>query len=144
MSVVMTSGALASAINVVKPFFPKSELRVVVDALEDEEGSFFAQKLLELATIINSMPKTYQTREHGGEATVHLHYFVGGCDWYITEKDMEGDGTEQAFGWAVLNNDLMNAELGYISIAELVELGAELDLYWTAKPLREVKASRGH
>ena len=49
---------------------------------------------------------------------MHLHYFRAGSDWYITEKDMEGAGTRQAFGYAVLNGDTQNAELGYIDIGE--------------------------
>ena len=31
-------------------------------------------------------------------------------------------------------------ELGYISIAELIQLGAELDLHWTPRTLAEVRA----
>jgi hypothetical protein len=31
-------------------------------------------------------------------------------------------------------------ELGYISIEELLENGAELDLHWTPKPFSKIKA----
>lgn len=51
----------------------------------------------------------------GSEAKVYAHYFVGGCDWFITEYDPHED---VGFGWACLN-DRQNAELGYVSIAEL-------------------------
>ena len=63
-------------------------------------------------------------------ALAHLHYFIGGCDWWIVEKDSDPDqaGQVQAFGIADLG---MGAELGYISIPELLENGAELDLYYT-------------
>jgi hypothetical protein len=50
-------------------------------------------------------------------------YFTGGCDWWIVEKDSDPDhaGQAQAFGIADLG---MGAELGYISIPELLENGA--------------------
>jgi hypothetical protein len=63
-------------------------------------------------------------------ALAHLHYFTGGCDWWIVEKDADPDhaGQVQAFGVADLG---MGAELGYISIPELLENGAKLDLHYT-------------
>jgi hypothetical protein len=90
------------------------------------------------------MPVTYATDGQGDDATVHLHYFTGGCDWYITEKDAgtpDEPGQRQAFGLANLG---YGGELGYISIAELIANGAELDLYWRAVPLRTVKAKESH
>ena len=74
----------------------------------------------------------------GDDAIVYLHYFFGGCDWYITEKDVDG-GVQQAFGYAVLFGDKQNAELGYICITEITQFGAELDLYFTPCPLAEIK-----
>jgi hypothetical protein len=73
-------------------------------------------------------------------ALARLHYFIGGCDWWIVEKDADPDhaGQVQAFGVADLG---MGAELGYISIPELLENGAELDLYFTTpKPIGELLA----
>ena len=78
----------------------------------------------------------------GGQAVAHLHYFMGGCDWFIFEKDVEG-GVDQAYGYAILNGDLHNAELGYISIAELVAAGVELDLHFTPKTFEEIQRERG-
>ena len=70
-------------------------------------------------------------------ALARLHYFTGGCDWWIVEKDADSDhaGQVQAFGVADLG---MGAELGYISIPELLENGAELDLYFTPKRMGEL------
>jgi len=77
-----------------------------------------------------TMPKTYESTAKGRAALAHLHYFIGGCDWWIVEKDADPDhaGQVQAFGIADLG---MGAELGYISIPELLENGAALDLYYT-------------
>jgi hypothetical protein len=103
--------------------------------LQGEEGKYFDDKINEMVEIIEKMPKTYETDGQGGEAIVYLHYFVGGCDWYITEKDMEDDQV-QAFGLANLG---YGGELGYINIQEITKAGAELDLHWTPKPLKEIK-----
>ena len=73
---------------------------------------------------------TYESTAKGRAALAYLHYFIGGFDWWIVEKDADPDhaGQVQAFGIADLG---MDAELGYISIPELLENGAELDLYYT-------------
>ena len=63
------------------------------------------------------------------QAVVHLHYFLGGSDWYITEKDVDG-GVQQAFGYVVLNGDEDSSELGYLSIEEITRHGAELNLHF--------------
>ena len=55
---------------------------------------------------------------------------------------MEGDGTRQAFGYAVSNGDERNAELGYVDIGELTACGVELDLHFSPCRLSEVKARR--
>ena len=47
------------------------------------------------------MPQTYQQEELGNQAIVYLHYFHGGADWYVTERDMDGP-QHQAFGLADL------------------------------------------
>ena len=46
----------------------------------------------------------------------------------------------QAFGLADLFGD--GGELGYVSIEELKSVGAEMDLYWTPKTLREIKSPK--
>ena len=53
------------------------------------------------------------------------------------EKDADPDhaGQVQAFGVADLG---MGPEAGYISIPELLENGAELDLYFTPKRIGEL------
>ena len=87
------------------------------------------------------------------EKVLHLHYFTGGCDWWIAEYDpASGD----AFGYACLG-DPDNAEWGYSNLADLEALyspggihrdptGAgpvqisprllvERDLDWTPRPV---------
>ena len=58
------------------------------------------------------IPKLYET-EHIAlqDKLIHLHFFLGGCDWFIAEHD----GGDLFWGFAVLNGDLHMAEWGYIS-----------------------------
>ncbi len=109
-----------------------------------EEGEFFTEKLAELITLISNMPKIYEQDGKGDEAIVTLHYFRGNADWYITEKDsVAGEPQLQAFGFADLG-DPQNAELGYISIDDLIKNKVELDLYFTPRTLREVKKEKNY
>lgn len=132
--------AVRDAEAALRPFVSRQQREVMADlSRSGEEQSFFQEKLLEFGNRVANMPKTYEQDGKGDEAVVHLHYFHGGSDWYITEKDLDG-GVEQAFGYTILNGDTENAELGYISIAELTECGVDLDLHFEPRPLREVKA----
>jgi len=133
----------AKAILAVKPFLSRLQMLTMVDACRSEEGDFFRQMFIDMAQRIESMPATYEQDGMGEQAVVHLHYFLGGSDWYILEKDMEG-GVQQAFGYAVLNGDEECAELGYISIADITRHGAELNLYFQPCTLAEIKTKRQH
>jgi hypothetical protein len=79
------------------------------------------------------------------EKLIHLHFFIGACDWYVAEA--AGD---TLFGFVILNNDFRDAEWGYISLAELqaVKVGGmeiDCDLYWEVRPASEVeKILRAH
>lgn len=44
------------------------------------------------------------------------HYFLGGCDWCVAEY---GPAERNFVGYAILNDDLDNAEWGYISVSLL-------------------------
>lgn len=129
-----------SKLNQIAPFVPKLQRRVLRDFLENsEEKSYFAEKIIEIARTIESMPVTYEQDGLGDEAIAHLHYFGSG-DWYITEKDMDGDGTRQAFGYGVFDQYVQGAEIGYIPICELVHSPfVELDLHFTPKPIKEIR-----
>jgi len=124
-------GAIAALITL-RDFVGQSQLTAMCEVCYSEEADFMNAKLVELAIIVEGLPKTYETEEQQ-EKIVRLHYFKGGCDWYIIEKDMEKE-QHQAFGSADLG---YGPELGYISIVELLENGVELDLYWTPKRLSE-------
>lgn len=122
------------AINAMRGFIGTAQLSAIYDLCRGGEKQYFFDKLVELADLIEHMPTTYQTDGQGNQAVAQLHYFTQGCDWYITERDSETEQL-QAFGVANLG---FGGELGYISIVELLECGAELDLHWTPKTLAEI------
>jgi hypothetical protein len=87
------------------------------------------------------IPKLYATEKIAAKDNkIYLHFFLCGCDWYITEYD----GADTFFGFAILNNDIQNAEWGYISFDELKSVKAgewlevDTDKHWTVRPAGEV------
>jgi len=114
-------------------FIGTAQLQAIGQVCYSEEKQFMFAKLAEMAEIVTTMPVTYDTDGQGQQAIAQLHYFTGGCDWYITERDQETEQL-QAFGLANLG---YGGELGYISIVEILESRAELDLYWTPKPISQ-------
>jgi hypothetical protein len=120
-------------LDILKMLTTPEQYEVITAALMGEEGDHFIELIDRVHAMWQAMPKTYETDGQGCSALARLHYFIGGCDWWIVEKDADPDGAGQvqAFGIANLG---MGRELGYISIPELLENGAELDLYF--KPQR--------
>jgi hypothetical protein len=115
-------------------FIGLSQKWAITHALQGEEGQHFVELTREWSRTIQTMPKTYETDGQGKNSVAYLHYFRGGMDWYITEKDMENEQL-QAFGLVDMG---YGPELGYINIEELKSSNVELDLYWTPKPLKSI------
>lgn len=129
--------SVLATIEAVRPFIPRSQYLVMKSALRGEERGFFREAFRDLEKTIDSMPVTYGQDGKGEEAVIYLHYFYGGADWWITEKDIEG-GIDQAFGLVDLGH---GPELGYISIRELVGMaGVNVDLHWEPKTIGQVMA----
>lgn len=77
----------------------------------------------------------------GTAAIIHLHYFVGGWDWYITELD---PATGEVFGVVTSPMTGPEGEYGYSSLAEMEGVRAginvvERDLDWQPVPLSAVR-----
>lgn len=128
----------------VRPFLSRQQLAVLAQACRGEEALHFLRRLVDLAEQIRAVPKTGDQEGLGDQSTVHLHYFLSGCDWFVVEKDAFGEGVDMAFGYTVLNGNELDAELGYVSISEIVHCGAELDLHFKPRSLAEVKAERAN
>jgi len=116
---------------------PKGEYITLKSNLKGEEGEAIGERVLGVYNTFKTMPKTYET-EKVKDKVAHLHYFKNGHDFYIYEKDMEEEEQIQAFGF-VTSNLCPEGEMGYINIQEVTQAGAEVDLYWTPKPLSECK-----
>ena len=89
------------------------------------------------------LPRLYETEQVGlKDKLIHLHFFIGGSDWYA----IEFDGQDTFWGFAILNGDNLNAEWGYFSLTELqqirvggwVEVDCELEEHWDARPASKV------
>lgn len=122
-------------------FLGGPQLETIRDLMKGEEREFFYDKIVEIAALVSRMPRTYETEAiNSDDKIAHLHYFTGGCDWYIIEKDkgapgdVPGQHQTQAFGYARIHE----GEYGYISLPEITEAGAELDLHWEPKKMREI------
>lgn len=97
-------------------------------------------------TRLDKIPRLYET-EHVPlkDKVVYLHFFIGGCDWYITEFD----GDDIFWGFAHLGDDQC-AEWGYIRFSELrsieingwLEIDCELEECWTPKKAIEIEKIR--
>lgn len=137
-----------SALQRIRAYMSPRQSDAVLELMRGEEGMFFIDKMIELDRCIADMPVTYGQSEES-DPVAYLHYFIGGSDWYITEKDMEGKGTEQAYGFACLNGDMMNAEYGFISIDELSSLvirgfmTVDLDFHFEPTPMSVIKCNLG-
>ena len=91
---------------------------------------------------LNRIPRLYQTENVQLKAKpIHLHFFLGGCDWYAAEFD----GEDTFWGFAILNGDLQNAEWGYFCLSEMqeiqvsfVEIDCELETHWQIRPDSQV------
>ncbi len=121
-----------------RKFVSTFEYESLSDMMMGEEKEAGFEILDRVGAILETMPSTYDTENIPVEQKiVFLHYFKGGSDWYIVEKD-KLPVQRQAFGYAILNGDEMNGEWGYISIMELIMANVELDFYWDPKPFGEV------
>ena len=129
-----------AALKDLRGFIGKAQLEALGHAMRGEEKQWFFDKLVELAATTRSMPRTYDTDGQGDQALARLHYFTSGADWHVTERDVDTDGLGQvqAFGMADLGH---GPELGYVSIVELLENGAELDLHFKPSTLASLGLS---
>jgi hypothetical protein len=87
------------------------------------------------------IPKLYATEDVPfKDKKIYMHFFVAGCDWYISESD----GNDMLFGFAILNSDLYNAEWGYVSFRELLDLKiggfleVDREIHWKVQKAGEI------
>ena len=95
---------------------------------------------------LQKLPALYSTEEIPlGDKIIHMHFFIGNCDWYIAEYE---PNDRLFFGYALLGDDYQNAEWGYISFDELRTVrtprGFEIDrdLHWKLQKARDIDRIR--
>ena len=113
-------------------FINTQQLEILLNT-KNEESDYFAAISQNIGNIIEKMPLPYGTNGDKNP-TAHLHYFIGGCDWYITERDNSSE-QNQAHGYANLGYGF---EAGYISIEELLQNNVELDFHFTPQPIKNL------
>ena len=131
--------------KLLREFIGNRQLKTIADIILDgEEGDYYIEKLNEIQKTIEAMPGVYQS-EDSYERKAFLHYFMGSCDWYIFEKDtVENEPQLQAFGFACINGDRENAELGYVCIEDVINHAhAEIDLHYEPETMREILTKFG-
>jgi len=90
-----------------------------------------------------ALPGLYETEDKSlDKKIIHMHFFLGGCDWYASEY---GHNERIFFGYAILNDDLLNSEWGNFSFDELRSInirGLEVDrdLHW--EPCKAIEVDR--
>lgn len=119
-----------------KHFMPVMQRSVLADQLRGEERVGIAEMICRTLDVIIHLPQPYTTEGVVG-ALAQLHYFKGSVDAWIVECD-SSDEQLQAFGKISLYGNGDEAEVGYISIKELIDNGVELDLHWKPVPLAEI------
>ncbi|GHV59349.1 hypothetical protein AGMMS49579_26950 [Spirochaetia bacterium] len=138
-----TKGSVEAAVvfsdDLIK-LLPKSQYRSMRD--NPREHAEYIKRMNKIAA---NIPKLYETDQPNALHPLSLHYFVGGCDWYIAEWD-RGD---QFFGYAILNGDYDNSEWGSISVSELLSLEiprkylmVNLDFHCVYKTIEEALFAR--
>lgn len=92
---------------------------------------------------LNEIPRFYETENQLlSDKLIYLHFFIGGCDWYVAEFD----GDDLFFGYAILNGDSQNSEWGNFSFGELkainisgIEIDCEIEMCWQIKKASRIK-----
>lgn len=136
-----TPDAARRALGRLHDFIGAGQRAAILAGLRGEERAAFAEIVRDMCARLDAAPTTYETDGQGYAATAFLHYFIGGCDWWILELDRGADGDtpadfqRQAFGITSLG---FEPEMGYISISEVLAIGAELDLHFAPRTVREI------
>lgn len=131
-------------LNLLRKFVPDAQLEVMIDLVDGEEGKFYLEKLEDLTKTIKNLPTEDDICEDSAkDIKAPLHYFVGGCDWYIATREKDEDVDPEykgdynvdpdynyGFCFARLNNWYDCAELGTVYFKELMDTGMmQLDLH---------------
>ena len=109
----------------------------IAAALRADERSHFADDVVHIHESWHALPRTLASEAHGRAAVVQLHYFRGDADWWVTGRDIDPDNPGRVWAFGLADFGSGPEPLGF-SIREIIDCGAELDLYWQPKTVAEV------
>jgi hypothetical protein len=130
--------------------------KIITSELPEPHRDWRGHNFWPSAEQLGRIPALYGTEKtRARDKVVHLHYFVGGSDWWLVELDLED---RIGFGYVRLSAHPDGAEWGYVDLAELAGIfippgfmpgvGAatvirpplivERDLGWQPRPAGEV------
>jgi hypothetical protein len=133
--------------KIIEAWMSRGQAACVRSILRGEEGDWMRGKLAEMQAVVDGMPVTGETDGQGDAAMVGLHFFRGSADVWLTELDKgcpddePEDYQSQAFGLVDLGQG-WGAEMGYVSVPEILGAGLELDLHWTPVTVGELRAKK--
>jgi hypothetical protein len=114
----------------VAAIIPYSQLEVT-----RQNPDAYAEPIERLTHAIRNIPGIGQTdglKEHPAA----LHYFAGATDIFICEYD----GSNEMFGFTILNGDYEMAEFGYIGLSEIRHIAVlNLDYYWEEQSIETAR-----
>lgn len=140
--------ALIHLETTLRNFISFSQAKTIYKLMDGEEGEFFIDKINALAERVLAMPMVPRD-PCGDDPVLSLHYFIGGVDAWVILRD-QGDTPadnglkiqHQAFGYqGLFGGGFEDAEMGYLSIRELLRVGAELDLHFEPTRVSAMRAT---
>lgn len=116
-------------VDIIKKFIPPMQLTAMLEMAEGEEADHFIDCFERVTAAVKSTPTDRDICEcELKDIKVKLHYFFGGCDWYIGAAEKDED---YMFCFARLNGMCDCAEFGGVTLEEIFSLPlVNLDLFW--------------
>lgn len=114
---------------------PPNQFYFTLEMLKEEEGSYYLNKLFEIAKTTKSITTNEELVNKDGTHNLGLHYFLGNTDIYVSQIYEDGS----TFGYTILNGDIQMSEWGYSSLEEITQASRfiELDYNSTEKTIEE-------
>jgi hypothetical protein len=114
----------------VAAIIPYSQLEVT-----QQNPAAYAEPIERLIRALASIPAIGAT-DRMQEHPAVLHYFTGATDIFICEYD----GSNEMFGFIILNGDYEMAEYGYIGLSEIRHIAVlNLDYYWDEQSIETAR-----
>ena len=102
-----------------KAFLPKGQYALVLQNTQGEEGEHFKQIIKAIADKARSIEGKSEIIDKSGKHPLAFKYTFGSNTTFYV---FEWDGSDEVFGYTVLNGDTQMSEWGYSSLGEIRDL----------------------